>query len=114
MIIKRINNRDSESSDDWSPSLSAELGNVLASSQPRRLRGSRILENLARAPRLNHHVRERAQDDGERQVDAGDGEGAEGVVVKFVYLHASFFGRPARSEERRVGKECRSRWSPYH
>src|SRR3712207_9095702 len=23
-------------------------------------------------------------------------------------------GRDARSEERRVGKECRSRWSPYH
>src|SRR5579871_3889027 len=23
-------------------------------------------------------------------------------------------GREARSEERRVGKECRSRWSPYH
>src|SRR3989442_1268042 len=23
-------------------------------------------------------------------------------------------GRAARSEERRVGKECRSRWSPYH
>ena len=22
--------------------------------------------------------------------------------------------RNARSEERRVGKECRSRWSPYH
>ena len=22
--------------------------------------------------------------------------------------------RPVRSEERRVGKECRSRWSPYH
>src|SRR2546430_15348765 len=22
--------------------------------------------------------------------------------------------RRARSEERRVGKECRSRWSPYH
>ena len=21
---------------------------------------------------------------------------------------------PKRSEERRVGKECRSRWSPYH
>src|SRR3712207_6985995 len=31
---------------------------------------------------------------------------------------ASGAGRPAlrsaRSEERRVGKECRSRWSPYH
>ena len=27
------------------------------------------------------------------------------------------YGRPVafgRSEERRVGKECRSRWSPYH
>ena len=23
-------------------------------------------------------------------------------------------GGDARSEERRVGKECRSRWSPYH
>ena len=28
-------------------------------------------------------------------------------VVGYTYL----FGR---SEERRVGKECRSRWSPYH
>ena len=24
------------------------------------------------------------------------------------------YGLSARSEERRVGKECRSRWSPYH
>ena len=23
-------------------------------------------------------------------------------------------GHSERSEERRVGKECRSRWSPYH
>ena len=23
-------------------------------------------------------------------------------------------GEKTRSEERRVGKECRSRWSPYH
>ena len=29
----------------------------------------------------------------------------------YSYLTYSFF---ARSEERRVGKECRSRWSPYH
>ena len=25
-----------------------------------------------------------------------------------------FFEEYGRSEERRVGKECRSRWSPYH
>src|SRR5256885_14644606 len=32
-------------------------------------------------------------------------------------INAVFFahyGRRLRSEERRVGKECRSRWSPYH
>ena len=28
-------------------------------------------------------------------------------------VHASF-SSVSRSEERRVGKECRSRWSPYH
>ena len=26
----------------------------------------------------------------------------------------SAFAEQVRSEERRVGKECRSRWSPYH
>ena len=26
----------------------------------------------------------------------------------------AYFGDVTRSEERRVGKECRSRWSPYH
>ena len=26
----------------------------------------------------------------------------------------SFVNTQLRSEERRVGKECRSRWSPYH
>ena len=26
----------------------------------------------------------------------------------------SVIGNGSRSEERRVGKECRSRWSPYH
>src|SRR2546430_15688858 len=29
-------------------------------------------------------------------------------------LHQSNVGCFGRSEERRVGKECRSRWSPYH
>src|SRR3712207_9309818 len=28
--------------------------------------------------------------------------------------HAMAAAAPERSEERRVGKECRSRWSPYH
>ena len=29
-------------------------------------------------------------------------------------LHQILMERGYRSEERRVGKECRSRWSPYH
>src|SRR3712207_9577777 len=46
------------------------------------------------------------------------------ATTEHVYLLALLFGlgvafdNPARqsfrSEERRVGKECRSRWSPYH
>ena len=28
--------------------------------------------------------------------------------------NADEYARMMRSEERRVGKECRSRWSPYH
>ena len=31
-----------------------------------------------------------------------------------VYLRAEEAESVERSEERRVGKECRSRWSPYH
>ena len=30
------------------------------------------------------------------------------------YLKTAFSPKAVRSEERRVGKECRSRWSPYH
>ena len=37
-------------------------------------------------------------------------EGATDPVVNFAQLTQ----RAGRSEERRVGKECRSRWSPYH
>src|SRR2546426_11435454 len=37
------------------------------------------------------------------------GGGGGGRVLGGEAIH-----RKARSEERRVGKECRSRWSPYH
>src|SRR2546430_11939656 len=35
------------------------------------------------------------------------------LPIRQGYVLATDNGR-ARSEERRVGKECRSRWSPYH
>src|SRR5256886_10919160 len=45
-----------------------------------------------------------------RGIGVGELDGAGGdAQVAFVLVH-----RELRSEERRVGKECRSRWSPYH
>mgnify|MGYP002527597625 CR=1 FL=1 len=37
-----------------------------------------------------------------------------GAEVRHDPPSALFAGSDGRSEERRVGKECRSRWSPYH
>ena len=47
---------------------------------------------------------------------------ADGMKAISLTDHGNMFGiklfydtcRKKRSEERRVGKECRSRWSPYH
>ena len=39
---------------------------------------------------------------------------APGLDASEKFLHLSQGFTEARSEERRVGKECRSRWSPYH
>ena len=37
------------------------------------------------------------------------------IIALLIVLISSFVILPLiRSEERRVGKECRSRWSPYH
>ena len=36
------------------------------------------------------------------------------IVDSMFNQHAKWLKVTARSEERRVGKECRSRWSPYH
>ena len=37
-----------------------------------------------------------------------------GVALSHWHFRKTFWDRCGRSEERRVGKECRSRWSPYH
>ena len=36
------------------------------------------------------------------------------IVAELDGVLAGYIGFAERSEERRVGKECRSRWSPYH
>ena len=42
---------------------------------------------------------------------AGATVGVVALPLAMAFAIASGF---SRSEERRVGKECRSRWSPYH
>ena len=43
-----------------------------------------------------------------------DKKGENYVDTAVKILIAVVIGALLRSEERRVGKECRSRWSPYH
>ena len=57
-------------------------------------------------------------DDGEStpegpELDMSTGEGGAGGVGGEGGAGAAG-GEGGRSEERRAGKECRSRWSPYH
>ena len=42
------------------------------------------------------------------------GPGGWGAILEWNGVEKELSGGAARSEERRVGKECRSRWSPYH
>ena len=53
---------------------------------------------------------------GKIKIVAFDEEDATLQGVKDGHIHATVVQQPYqfRSEERRVGKECRSRWSPYH
>src|ERR1041385_3385936 len=57
--------------------------------------GRELLEALGDERISRQHARVRAADGGLVVTDLGSRNGT-------------------RSEERRVGKECRSRWSPYH
>src|SRR2546425_9858656 len=56
-----------------------------------------------------HHVNVMSSADG---VNWGGKRTFRGIVLPDPDDHR--YEKPYRSEERRVGKECRSRWSPYH
>src|SRR5256885_15466877 len=68
----------------------------------------------------------RFDDEGEKRIPLDVAEGDEVLYSKYggteikvdgedlLVLRESDVLAKVRSEERRVGKECRSRWSPYH
>src|SRR3712207_9106264 len=77
---------------DWSSDVcSSDLGRVLVVEEPQRVRREHVAEGGERRPGAA-----RAAGDLDQPVDDA------GV------------GHAVRSGERRVGKECRSRWSPDH
>ena len=47
-------------------------------------------------------------------LDFADGSESFNYLNKFTQIILKIIEKLHRSEERRVGKECRSRWSPYH
>src|SRR2546427_10459919 len=49
-----------------------------------------------------------------KQVKVSHGERVDVLVEELDGRDEVDLVRQGRSEERRVGKECRSRWSPYH
>src|SRR6202790_703531 len=46
--------------------------------------------------------------------NATNADSALAALLVHLGMTGQMIRRPPRSEERRVGKECRSRWSPYH
>jgi len=44
----------------------------------------------------------------------GAGRMGQGIAAALGFGKVEVIVVDLRSEERRVGKECRSRWSPYH
>src|SRR5258708_39686451 len=55
-----------------------------------------------------------ADAEGRLQTDHTEGREIELDILLVEMMRRVIGGDRVRSEERRVGKECRSRWSPYH
>ena len=58
-------------------------------------------------------VRARAADELVKDAVGENMQGRREKAIELAKLAETTY-RDVRSEERRVGKECRSRWSPYH
>ena len=70
---------------------------------------------------IQGYVRRRGYGPTQREIADHFGFSSLGTVQKYLNaligkgcLAKTYNQQRSRSEERRVGKECRSRWSPYH
>src|SRR2546426_12023926 len=74
------------------------------------------LYGFASWPKLKAHLDSLEQIGQLKQaIDTNNLERIKALMIRNPELHRAPLGYGKnRSEERRVGKECRSRWSPYH
>ena len=70
------------------------------------------LDSIGKKLDPNYHQAMMEIDDDQKEPGTIVQEIQKGFMMKDRLLRPSLVG--VRSEERRVGKECRSRWSPYH
>ena len=78
-------------------------GQVYNAVLARERRGDFLGGTIQVVPHVTNEIKDRIKGIGEKT-------GAEVIIVEV----GGTVGDIERSEERRVGKECRSRWSPYH
>src|SRR3989454_11496888 len=102
-----------------------QSGNLLTHLPPRRLHHDHNRHRLLRAHLTRRrNVSAKAQDSETSFPMRGSGNwcvsdcaashSTTWTGMAFASWRFHFLWRLERSEERRVGKECRSRWSPYH
>ena len=97
---------------------SSTMSESIISSLPfRKMRPAALAAGRPAGSGLLAHA-EAAEDGVEQRVVAGDAQKPlQGVTRPSQEARHDILPHPvqrSRSEERRVGKECRSRWSPYH
>src|SRR3712207_9068441 len=104
--------------------IAAELDAAIAREAPdepliRRLPGRRTSEATGRIYHVEHDPPQNAEEDpGPFVQRKDDTEESLRRRLRIYHEHTEplkdYYAERGRSEERRVGKECRSRWSPYH
>src|SRR5688572_4760634 len=84
-------------------------------SRKRMIPGGFIILGLSRSPMTDDEYRKKLKEWVDKEQE-GSPAGADGdnweAFSKGIYYLSADFHDPARSEERRVGKECRFRWLP--